>query len=154
MAIEIERKFLVTGKPWLAARYPVKHIVQAYLSDDKARTVRIRIADTEAFITVKGETRGASRLEFEYPIPLADAEQLLQLCNGPIIDKHRYLIDVAGFTWEVDEFHRDNAGLVVAEIELPDETSDFPKPAWLGEEVTHDPRYYNSNLARCAFTSW
>ena len=156
MAVEIERKYLVadTGPSaqWRAA--PGVSYRQGYLNRDKARTVRIRVAGDEAFMTVKGVSVGATRVEFDYPIPLADAQAMLLLCDGPLIEKMRHVYQHAGTTWEVDVFAGDNAGLVVAEVELKTETQAFEKPAWLGEEVTHDARYFNSNLAAHPFALW
>jgi len=152
MAVEIERKFLVTGDGWRKA-HGVR-LTQGYLNRDKERTVRIRLAGEQAFITVKGVTSGALRAEFEYAIPPTDAEQLLQLCDGPIVDKTRYSIEHNGFKWEVDEFRGDNAGLVVAEIELEHEDQKFDLPSWVGREVTDDPRFFNSNLAVNPYRNW
>ncbi|MFC3115932.1 CYTH domain-containing protein [Cellvibrio fontiphilus] len=152
MAVEIERKFLVTGDAWRSAS--PTYFSQGYLNSDKARTVRVRIAGTAAFLTVKGLSKGASRAEFEYPIPLADARQLLELCEQPLIEKYRHEIHYAGFLWEVDEFLGENHGLVVAEIELPTEYTEFAKPDWLGTEVTGDVRYFNSSLVQMPFSRW
>lgn len=152
MAVEIERKFLVTGDAWRSAS--PTYFSQGYLNSDKARTVRVRIAGTAAFLTVKGLSKGASRAEFEYPIPLADARQLLELCEQPLIKKYRHEIHYAGFLWEVDEFLGENHGLVVAEIELPTEYTEFAKPDWLGTEVTGDVRYFNSSLVQMPFSRW
>lgn len=152
MAIEIERKFLVKGNAWRSA--PLTYFSQGYLNSDKARTVRVRIAGEQAFLTVKGLSQGASRTEFEYRIPMADAQQLLSLCEQPLIEKHRYHIPYGGFVWEVDEFLGDNLGLIVAEIELPHEDTSFAKPEWIGEEVTGDSRYYNSSLVKVPFARW
>jgi adenylate cyclase len=152
MAIEIERKFLVVGDAWRAV-LPVFYS-QGYLNRDKARTVRVRIAGDEAFLTIKGASLGASRAEFEYPIPVGDAQELLALCEQPLIEKNRRKILHEGFVWEVDEFLGENLGLVVAEIELPSEDSVFTKPDWVGKEVTEDVRYFNSNLSRTPFTCW
>jgi adenylate cyclase len=152
MATEIERKFIVEGTSWrqgTGVRFS-----QCYLNRDKERTVRVRIAGDKAFLTVKSLTRGASRAEFEYEIPVADAEQLLELSDGPVIEKNRYRIVHDGSTWEVDEFLGDNAGLVVAEIELTSEDQPFSRPPWLGREVTHDSRYFNSNLAGYPYSQW
>lgn len=146
MAIEIERKFLVVGDTWRSAT--AVYYSQGYLNRDKTRTVRVRIAGDQAFLTIKGITQGASRAEFEYPIPVADAKALLAMCEQPLIEKYRRKITYEGFVWEVDEFLGENLGLVVAEIELPSEDTQFPKPEWIGEEVTQDERYYNSNLSR------
>lgn len=152
MAIEIERKFLVIGDAWRDA--PPVFYSQGYLNRDKARTVRVRIAGEEAFLTIKGTSVGARRAEFEYPIPLWDARELLALCEQPLIEKNRRKILHEGFIWEVDEFLGENLGLVVAEIELPAEDAAFTKPDWVGAEVTDDARYFNSNLSRTPFTRW
>ena len=152
MCIEIERKFLVVGDEWRAA--PPVAYAQGYLNRDKQRTVRVRIVQDAAWLTVKGASVGATRAEFEYPIPVADAEALLALCDGPLVRKLRRVVVHAGATWEVDEFQGDNAGLVVAEIELDAEDAAFERPAWLGAEVTHDARYFNSNLAAAPFSTW
>lgn len=152
MATEIERKFLVRGTDWrngTGVRFS-----QGYLNRDKDRTVRVRIAGGKAFLTIKGVTQGATRAEFEYPIPMEDAEQLLKLSDGPIIEKDRYRIVHDGALWEVDEFRGDNAGLVLAEIELKSEDQPFSRPTWLGEEVTQDRRYYNSSLAGYPYREW
>ncbi|HVY80314.1 MAG TPA: CYTH domain-containing protein [Steroidobacteraceae bacterium] len=152
MGTEIERKFLVVGSAWkqgTGVRY-----CQGYLNRDKERTVRVRTAGAQAFLTIKGVTRGATRAEFEYPIPLADAEQLLELSDGAVVRKNRYVIEHAGSKWEVDEFLDDNAGLVVAEIELQSEDEPFSRPPWLGREVTQDSRYYNANLAAHPYCRW
>ena len=152
MATEIERKFLVVGDAWRTA--DGTRIWQGYLNRDKDRTVRVRVAGEHAFLTVKGATKGATRAEFEYEIALADAEQMMSLCDGPVIQKVRHRVAHAGFTWEIDEFLGDNAGLVVAEIELPSEEQPFAKPTWVGREVTDDARYYNSNLAAQPYAAW
>ena len=152
MATEIERKFLVTGTQWRQA--PGVRICQGYLNRDKERTVRVRIAGDKAWLTIKGVSRGAARLEFEYAIPPAEAEQLLALCDGPVVQKIRHTLPYKGFTWEVDEFLEENAGLVVAEIELLAEDQPFERPAWLGREVTDDPRYFNANLAVQPYRDW
>jgi adenylate cyclase len=152
MATEIERKFLVEGRPWRpGSGVPYR---QGYLNRDKERTVRVRIAGDKAFLTIKGATRGASRAEFEYGIPAGDAEQLLKLSDGPIIQKNRYVITHAGSKWEVDEFLGENAGLSVAEIELTSEDQSFARPPWLGREVTDDSRYFNSSLASNPYSKW
>lgn len=152
MPMEIERKFLVQGDDWRSGKSTLYR--QGYLSRDKERTVRVRIADKQAFLTIKGISTGASRAEFEYEIPVADAEQLLLLCDGPLIEKTRYLVLHAGMTWEVDEFHGANKGLVVVEIELQSETQIFSKPAWVGMEVTHEKRYFNSSLSAYPYNTW
>lgn len=152
MGLEIERKFLVSGEAWRAT--PGTRLRQGYLNRDKDRTVRVRIAGSEGFLTVKGRTTGTTRPEFEYPIPLADAEQLLALCDGPLVDKIRRVIVEQGSRWEVDEFLGENAGLVVAEIELLSEDQAFSKPDWLGPEVSDDARYFNSSLASHPYSKW
>ena len=152
MGIEIERKFLVTGDDWRSA--PAVPYAQGYLNRDKRRTVRVRVVQDQAWLTVKGVSVGATRAEFEYAIPVDDARQLLALCDGPIVRKTRRVVEHAGTKWEIDEFQGDNAGLVVAEIELPSEDAAFERPAWLGAEVTHDPRYFNSSLATAPYSTW
>lgn len=154
MGQEIERKFLVTSTAYRDLAKGT-HYKQGYLNSQKERVVRVRTIDTTGFMTVKGITKGATRLEYEYEIPAKDADELLdQLCEQPIIDKHRYKVATGDFVWEIDEFHGDNEGLTVAEVELESEDQDFPKPDWIGEEVTGDPRYYNSNLIANPFKSW
>lgn len=152
MATEIERKFLVEGTSWRQSSSV--RLSQGYLNRDKHRTVRVRIAGDKAFLTVKSVRQGVTRGEFEYEIPLADAEQMLKLSDGPVVEKHRHVILHDGSKWEVDEFLGDNAGLVIAEIELTSEDQPFSRPAWLGPEVTHDNRYYNSNLAAHPYRQW
>ena len=154
MALEIERKFLV-NKPLLPPLDDGETIVQGYILTQSKTAVRIRIKGSEAYLTIKGENTGAIRAEYEYPIPLADAEEMLEnLCDGPKISKTRYRVEVSPHIWEIDEFHSENAGLILAEIELSDESESFHRPEWLAGEVTHDPRYYNSNLAVCPYSSW
>lgn len=146
MPVEIERKFLVTSCAWRAGAHPCS-IRQGYLSLGEDTTVRIRIAGAAAFITVKSKTQGLSRAEFEYPIPLADAESMLDtLCARPLIEKTRYLVEHAGKVWSVDVFEGENDGLVVAEVELTGTEEKVDLPDWVGEEVTYDPRYRNSAL--------
>lgn len=152
MATEIERKFLVAGDGW---RQPAAvRICQGYLNRDADRTVRVRIAGERGYLTIKGRAKNLTRPEFEYEIPIADAEQLLKLCEGPILEKHRHVLQHAGSRWEVDEFHGDNEGLVVAELELEHEDQPFERPAWLHTEVTHDVRYLNSNLSARPYRTW
>ncbi len=154
MAIEIERKFLVKTDLWQPESSGTKYI-QGYLSEDPDRTVRARIAGDKGYLTIKGKSKGASRLEFEYPIPVEDARQLLeQLAFKPMIEKIRYLHKVGNHTWEVDVFARENQGLVVAEIELTSVSESFEMPVWAGLEVTEDHRYKNSTLAKKPFKSW
>jgi adenylate cyclase len=128
---------------------------QGYLCSDPARTVRVRIEGESGLLTIKSKSTGATRGEWEYPIPLAEAQELLdRVCERPLVEKYRRRIPYAGFTWEVDEFLGENAGLVVAEIELPSEDTSFDKPAWIGQEVTGEKRYYNSSLIRFPFSQW
>jgi CYTH domain-containing protein len=152
MAIEIERKFLVTSNDW-RINEPVQ-IRQGYLNRDPDRTIRVRTAGDQAWITVKGRTTGSVRSEFEYPIPLNDADALLLLCERPLLEKRRYHFEHDGRTWEVDEFLGENEGLVVGEIELDTPDAEFSMPSWIGVEVTHDSRYFNSNLSVSPFTTW
>jgi adenylate cyclase len=153
MGVEIERKFLLAGDGWRALGKPVL-LRQGYLSLEPARVVRVRVDGDKAYITIKGKGKGASRGEWEYPIPLADANELLELCKQPFIEKYRRKIEFEGNMWEVDEFLGANQGLVLAEIELDSEDQAFDKPDWIGEDVTHDKRYYNSNLVKHPFSSW
>lgn len=154
MGVEIEHKFLVNGDAWRQQGQPVL-IRQGYLSSHPERVVRVRIYGDEAFMTIKSKMRGMSRGEWEYPLPLADAQEFLdRLCEQPIIEKYRRRIGHGGFTWEVDEFLGVNAGLVVAEIEVPSEDQAFERPDWVGEEVTDDPRYLNSNLISHPYSAW
>lgn len=149
MALEIERKFLVTGDGYKAAATRSMRIMQGYLSLRPEATVRVRIRDREAFLTVKGVTTGCVRHELEYVIPLADAELMLtQMADGTVIHKTRHLVPYGGLTWEVDEFHSPHPGLVVAEVELVSPEQPVALPPWAGREVTGDPRYYNSSLAQ------
>ncbi|MDR3461152.1 MAG: CYTH domain-containing protein [Beijerinckiaceae bacterium] len=154
MAMEIERKFLVDMTAWTPDKSGVAYR-QGYICSDNERVVRVRIAGDRAFLTIKGTTENISRLEFEYPVPLADAATLLdRLCETPLIEKTRYTRQIGGKIWEIDIFHGDNAGLVVAEIELTAEDETFERPAWAGEEVSGDARYYNSNLMKYPFKAW
>ena len=154
MANEIERKFLVVGAEWKALADGVRYR-QGYLSTVKERTVRVRTVGVRGMLTIKGLTRGVSRLEFEYDIPLADADRMLDdLCERPLIEKFRYTIHAGAVTWEVDEFTGDNRGLVVAEVELSSADQAFDRPPWLGDEVSNDPRYFNANLVRHPYTAW
>lgn len=155
MPQEIERKFLVKGD-FKAEAFQATRITQGYLSSVPERTVRIRVKGDQGFITIKGKgnASGVSRYEWEKEIPAEEARELLQLCEPGVIDKTRYLIRHNSHLFEVDEFHGDNAGLVVAEIELKAEDENFTRPDWLGEEVTGNPRYYNAMLSRDPFTLW
>ena len=155
MAQEIERKFLVKGefKPFAQQQ---TRITQGYISSVPERTVRVRINGNKGFITVKGigNASGASRYEWEKEIPIPEVEELLKICEPGVIDKTRYLIKAEDHTFEVDEFHGDNQGLFIAEIELSKEDEEFEKPPWLGEEVTGDLKYYNVMLIRNPYTKW
>lgn len=155
MALEVEHKFLLVNDDW---RHEVDHSVhykQGYLSSSPLSSVRVRISDSQAWLNIKSATIGAYRQEFEYEIPLADANQILdELCHKPLIEKIRYFVHHDQHIWEIDEFMGDNAGLIVAEIELSQIGEFFTKPAWIGEEVTHDLRYYNNNLSKHPFVNW
>ena len=155
MAHEIERKFLVTGSFKNEAHRRTR-VVQGYLSSAPERAVRVRITGEQGFLTIKGigNASGTTRFEWEREIPVAEAEQLLQLCEPGIIDKTRHLVRVGEHLFEVDEFHGANEGLVVAEVELGGEDESFVRPDWLGGEVTGDARFYNSALSKLPFTRW
>jgi len=156
MAQGIERKYLVLDDSFKREAFSKSHIQQGYICSERGRTVRIRIRDTRAYITIKGPSLngGLSRYEFEQEIPLDDAQQLMQLCEPGIIDKTRWLVKSDRHTFEVDEFHGDNDGLVMAEVELENE-QDRPKiPHFIGKEVTGDRRYYNSQLRQRPFKTW
>ena len=154
MAKEIERKYLVKPGAW-TPRDAGTHFKQGYLNSQKERVVRVRIEGHKARLTVKGVTTGVSRSEFEYAIPEDDAAAMLDhLCERPLIDKHRHLERYGGHMWEIDVFHGENEGLIVAEVELESEREAPNLPPWIGEEVSSDPRYYNSNLLKHPFKSW
>jgi len=154
MGKEIERKFLVRGDVWRSLATGTAYR-QGYLNSAKERTVRIRTIDDRAFLTVKGLTVGATRAEYEYEIPVADCDAMLDaLAEKPIIEKKRYKVPLEGLTWEIDEFFGDNTGLIVAEVDLKSEGQTFRKPEWAGEEVTADPRYFNSNLIKHPYSKW
>jgi adenylate cyclase len=154
--MEIERKFLVNRELWQDLRNPAdaSFIQQAYLSADPKCSVRIRITDNKAFITIKGESRGLSREEFEYAVPLKDGLDIMRMAGTSVITKRRYVIRFQGYDWEVDEFYGDNEGLVMAEVELKSEDEKPEWPAWIDTEVTHDPRYYNLQLAINPINNW
>ncbi len=154
MPLEIERKFLVKNNNWENQVDSFVVIKQGFLSTDAERTVRIRISDEKAFLTIKGKSTGATRTEFEYSIPHNEAVQLLKLCKPTIIEKVRFFINVNNHTWELDVFEGGNLGLIIAEIELNSEDETFDLPDWVGEEVTGDVRYYNSILSKKGFMSW
>ena len=154
MGVEIERKFLPSGDGWRQLGEPVL-LRQGYLCSDPERTVRVRIEGETGALTIKSKGSGVRRGEWEYPIPLPEAQELLDtLCERPLVEKYRRRIEHAGFTWEVDEFLGENAGLVVAEIELPSEDTVFDRPDWIGQEVSGDKRYYNSSLIRFPYSQW
>jgi adenylate cyclase len=153
MALEIERKFLVRSDDWRSLATGVRYC-QGYLAVGKT-TVRVRVAGEQAYLTIKGPTAEFTRSEYEYAIPLADAVEMLHtLCQRPLIDKQRYKIEWEGLLWEVDEFGGENQGLLVAEVELTDANQTVALPPWIGQEVTGDPRYYNSNLVQHPFSQW
>ena len=157
MALEIERKFLVAGE-YKSLAVSHSRITQGYISSASGRTVRVRIRGEKGFLTIKGPSAqgGLSRFEWEKEIPVSEAESLLAICEPGVIDKTRWLVPAGDgvHTWEVDEFHGDNEGLLMAEIELRSEDDVFEKPSWLGEEVTGDRRYYNSMLTKRPFRTW
>lgn len=152
---EIERKFLLRSDAWRTQVRSSIPMQQGYLNDEQHCSVRVRIAGEDAWLNLKGVTIGAQRLEFEYAIPLADARRMLsELACKPLITKTRHLVEVGAHTWEIDVFEGANAGLVVAEIELGDPDEAFEKPDWVGDEVTYDPRYYNTRLASNPYRLW
>ncbi len=154
MADEIEKKFLLNRIP---SEFMINGInmAQGYMLNQKQKVVRVRIAGDQAFLTIKGETVNAARKEYEYPIPISDAQEMLELfCDKPFVEKIRYIISYKGFNWEVDQFLGTNSGLIVAEIELDDSDQIFEKPDWIGIEVTNDSRYYNSNLIKAPYSTW
>ncbi len=154
MGKEIERRFLVQGETWRGLADGVE-FRQGFLSTVKERVVRVRIAGGKGTLTIKGLTRGVSKLEFEYEIPLDEARSLLEaLCQRPLIEKTRYRIPHRGLIWEVDEFIGDNRGLILAEVELQSEDQTIDPPPWIGEEISSDPRYFNSNLVQKPFSQW
>lgn len=154
MGVEIERKFLVAGDGWRLGAEGLAYR-QGYLTTDPDRTVRVRLAGDRGYLTVKGRPQGLVRAEFEYPIPPDDAHALLdRLCLKPLIEKTRYRVAHGGRVWEVDEFHGENEGLVVAEVELDDATAAVDLPGWVGREVSSDPRYSNASLVARPFTRW
>lgn len=153
MSLEIERKFLVLNEGYKKNSRKSLYC-QGYLSRHPHRTVRVRIADDKAMLTIKGPSSGATRQEFEYALPISDAKALLELCEKPLIEKYRYAVEYEGMLWEVDEFLGDNEGLVIAELELPYEDAPFARPDWVGQEVTGDVRYYNSYLIQHPYKTW
>jgi len=154
LAKEIERKFLVTSKDFLHNLEPTFY-QQGYIPTCDNTTVRLRVIGDKAFLTIKGENQGITRLEFEYEIPLEDAKQMMNaVCSKPMIEKFRYICQVGNTRWEVDRFVGDNDGLVVAEVELNSESQEFDHPDWLGREVSGDAKYYNSQLVKHPYSKW
>jgi len=154
MPQEIERKYLVIGDDWRSLAEGSIYR-QGYIPTQDKVTVRVRIIGEKAYLTIKGPTVQYSRLEFEYPIPIQDAQEMLEtLCQRPFIEKIRYKIEFSGLIWEIDEFEGANKGLILAEVELSDENQEIELPTWIGEEVSHDSRYYNSNLVKHPFSEW
>lgn len=154
MAVEIERKFLVIGDGWRQGAVG-KPYCQGYIRTQEQATVRVRTVGPIGYLTIKGPSQGISRMEFEYEIPGDDANQMLTtLCDRPLIEKIRYLVQYEGMQWEVDEFSGENSGLVLAEVELEHPQQSLSLPDWIGQEVSHDGRYFNANLARYPFSQW
>jgi len=155
MALEVEHKFLLANSDWRAEIDHSVHYKQGYLSSSPLSSIRVRISDSHAWLNIKSATIGTHRQEFEYEIPLADANSILdELCHKPLIEKMRHFVYRGQHVWEIDEFMGDNQGLIVAEIELSEVGESFAKPAWLGGEVTEDLRYYNNNLCKYPFKDW
>ncbi|HCX23698.1 MAG: adenylate cyclase [Flammeovirgaceae bacterium] len=154
MGLEIERKFLLKNSDWRKLVEEENLIKQGYLNSNAERTVRVRVKNSTAYLTIKGKSQNTVRQEFEYEIPLADAESMLKLCESPRIEKTRFIVNYEGKTWEIDEFEGENKGLAVAEIELTSEDESFDLPDWIGEEVSQDARYFNSSLIKKPFSSW
>lgn len=155
MPIEIEHKFLLENESWREEVSHASEYQQGYLSSNPTSSIRVRISGTQAWINLKSATIGTYRQEYEYAIPVDDAKEIIEnLCQKPLITKTRHFIIHQDHTWEIDEFHGDNQGLCVAEIELTQLDEIFEKPAWLGKEVTDDLRYYNNNLAKHPYSEW
>lgn len=155
MATEIERKFLVLDDTWRARVSHSEHLRQGYLNTPESCSVRVRRQSGSAWLNIKQAVMGRERLEFEYEIPAGDADEMLsRLAVGPLLEKTRHRVEHAGYEWEIDEFHGDNAGLLVAEIELAAADLEPPRPGWLGREVTHEARYYNVSLTRHPYAQW
>lgn len=154
MALEIERKFLIDSNV-LPVLTDGMHIKQGYIQTADKTVVRVRIKDQEAYLTIKGGNQGIKRLEFEYPIPIEDAHQMIDnLCSKNIIDKTRYEVKIENHMWEIDIFHGENEGLIIAEVELDDENEDLLIPSWVFQEVSNDAKYYNSNLIANPYSKW
>jgi len=155
MALEIEHKFLLASDDWRREIDHSLHFKQGYLTSSPLSSIRVRISGDSAWLNIKSATIGNQRLEFEYAIPFSDANAILdELCCRPLVEKIRHFVPREPFVWEIDEFLGDNAGLIVAEIELPDIGAAFEKPVWLGKEITYDTRYYNNNLSLHPFKNW
>lgn len=155
MATEIEHKFLIRDDRWRRDVYRSQRLRQGYLVSDRVRSVRIRLAGDAAWLNIKSGTLGVCRREYDYAIPAADAQKLLdRLCRQPLLEKTRHWLRYGGHTWEIDVFEGDNTGLVLAEIELTEPSENFARPPWLGEEVSHDPRYYNPSLVEHPYKDW
>ncbi|HMQ12738.1 MAG TPA: CYTH domain-containing protein [Candidatus Competibacter phosphatis] len=155
MAVEIEHKFLVRDERWRREVERSVRMRQGYLTSDARCSVRVRVAGDQGYLNVKSGTLGIQRSEYEYPIPLAEAEEILDtLCEQPLLEKTRHFVRFGGHLWEIDEFEGDNAGLIVAEVELSRIDEPFDQPDWLGADVSHDIRYYNSQLARHPYRTW
>jgi adenylate cyclase len=151
--VEIERKFLIDKNKWHPKEKGII-IKQGYLSVDQDKVVRVRTAGENSFLTIKGKAKGITRTELEYEIPKNEAEVLLKMCQGFIIEKLRYVEKINGNTWEIDVFEGDNSGLVLAEIELENENQKFERPSWIGEEVSYDKRFFNSWLSKNPYSRW
>jgi len=154
MPREIERKFLLKDDAWRGLAHRRQAMSQGYLAGTERVSLRVRISGDHAHLNIKSGGLVASRLEYEYEIPLSEARELLTLCPGPLVEKTRHYVEFGGFEWEIDEFTGASAGLVVAELELEDENQVFPRPAWVGVEVTHLRRYYNVSLVEHPFSAW
>ncbi|MGR8930931.1 MAG: CYTH domain-containing protein [Gammaproteobacteria bacterium] len=155
MALEVEHKFLLANDDWRNEIDHSEHYKQGYLSSSPLSSVRVRISDRHAWLNIKSATIGTHRQEFEYEIPLNDANTILdELCHKPLVDKMRHFVRHGGHVWEIDEFMGDNAGLIVAEVELSQIGECFQKPTWIGIEVTDDLRYYNNNLSKNPYKNW
>ncbi len=155
MATEIEHKFLLKNDNWRKEIYKSVYYKQGYLSSTDKNSIRIRISDSNAWINIKSPVVGRQRQEFEYEIPLSDADEILEtLCHHPLIEKTRHFVNHQGHVWEIDEFRGDNAGLIVAEIELSSLEEEFTLPEWADQEVTHELRYYNNQLCKNPYKNW
>ncbi|WP_019626771.1 CYTH domain-containing protein [Thioalkalivibrio sp. ALJT] len=154
MGREIERKFLLNSDAWREGVVRSRRMRQGYLCGNDRASIRVRVDDEGANLNIKSATLGVERDEYQYPIPAEEAHRLLDTLAGPQVEKTRYWVDVEGWEYEIDVFEGANAGLIVAELELPSSDAEFPRPAWLGDEVSHDPRYYNTELARNPYRGW